>query len=144
MVLPMCPSHMVELLCLLGLFILLMRESFGCVVWTFFGGVLPAHPVLIVNGKRTWLAVLEGGSNLNLKLQLELRLQPLRRRQHVGFHLYFCAIVCVDMQLHMQTTSRQWSTGMLLVVTHSIKAKAEEEAACCVGCQGNISSVGDK
>lgn len=66
---------------------------------------LPAHPVLIVNGKRTWLAVPEGGSNL--KLQLELRLQPLRRRLHIGFHLYFCAVVCVDMQLHMQTTSRQ-------------------------------------
>ncbi len=33
----------------------------------------PAHPVLMVNGKRTWLAVLNGGSNPRLGLSSELQ-----------------------------------------------------------------------
>ncbi len=36
----------------------------------------PAHPVLMVNGKQTWLAVLNGGSNTRLNLSAECRVQP--------------------------------------------------------------------
>ncbi len=32
----------------------------------------PAHPVLMVHGKQTWLAVRNGGSNLRLSLSTEL------------------------------------------------------------------------
>lgn len=62
----------------------------------------------------------------------------LYRRLRVFFHSYFCVVFCVDVQLHMQTTSRQCPLVMLMV------AKAEEAAACCVHCWRRSSSDGGK